>query len=102
MTVRLHRPGALWYYGLLRDKVTRLDIWRTTYFHVLKGGPQAVVEWFRGSGLRPYLDALDEVERADFLARYRGGDRKPPIRLFPTAPCCYRFHGCSSWRHARA
>jgi trans-aconitate 2-methyltransferase len=70
--VRLHRPGALWYYGALREKVTRLDIWRTTYFHVLKGGPGAVVEWFRGSGLRPYLDALEGAERAYFLARYEG------------------------------
>jgi trans-aconitate 2-methyltransferase len=68
--VRLHRPGPLWYYGALRERATRLDIWRTTYFHVLKGGPGAIVEWFRGSGLRPYLDALEGAERADFLARY--------------------------------
>jgi trans-aconitate 2-methyltransferase len=71
--VRLHRPGAAWYFGALRDRVTRLDIWRTTYFHVLPGGPPAIVEWFKGSGLRPYLDALTASERADFLARYQEG-----------------------------
>jgi trans-aconitate 2-methyltransferase len=69
-SVRLHRPGAGWYYGELRDKAGRIDLWRTTYFHVLAGGPAAVVEWFKGSGLRPYLDALKDAERADFLARY--------------------------------
>ncbi|MEA2946032.1 MAG: trans-aconitate 2-methyltransferase, partial [Alphaproteobacteria bacterium] len=67
---RLHRNGALWYFGALREKATRVDIWRTTYFHVLHGGPNAVVEWFKGSALRPYLDALNESERAEFLARY--------------------------------
>ena len=30
-----------------------------------------MVEWFKGSGLRPYLGALGEGECADFLRRYR-------------------------------
>jgi trans-aconitate 2-methyltransferase len=68
---RLHRNGALWYFGALREEATHLDIWRTTYFHVLHGGSNAVVEWFKGSALRPYLDALNESERAEFLARYQ-------------------------------
>jgi len=33
-------------------------------------GPGAVVEWFKGSGLRPYLEPLDAAGRAEFLARY--------------------------------
>ncbi len=60
------------YYGLLKAVCSRVDIWRTTYFHVLEGA-DAIVEWFRGSGLRPFLQALDEAGRADFLARYRAG-----------------------------
>jgi trans-aconitate 2-methyltransferase len=68
--VRFHRHDANWYWGLLREHVTRLDIWRTTYFHPLAGA-HAIVEWFKGSGLRPFLDRLEsESERADFLARY--------------------------------
>ena len=60
------------YYGILKAVCSRVDIWRTTYFHVLEN-TDAIVEWFKGSGLRPYLQALDEPGRADFLARYRAG-----------------------------
>ena len=47
------------------------DVWRTTYSHVLPGGTDAVVEWFKGSGLRPFLDRLDAAESIEYLARYR-------------------------------
>ena len=62
-----------WYYGVLRPHCSRLDVWRTTYHHVLPGGADAVVEWFKGSGLRPFLAPLDEAERAEYLRRYRAG-----------------------------
>ncbi len=62
-----------WYYRVLRTGCSRVDVWRTTYHHVLPGGAGAVVEWFKGSGLRPFLAPLDEAERAGFLARYRAG-----------------------------
>jgi len=63
-------PDATWYYTRLRTVASQVDIWRTTYHHILTGGSSAVVEWFKGSGLRPYLDALTETERTDFLDRY--------------------------------
>jgi trans-aconitate 2-methyltransferase len=61
---------AAWYYALLKPLCARVDIWRTTYHHVLPGGAAAVVEWFKGSGLRPYLAPLDTAEQARFHARY--------------------------------
>ena len=58
------------YYRILKAVCSRVDVWRSTYFHVLDG-TDAIVEWFKGSGLRPYLQALDAAGQADFLARYR-------------------------------
>ncbi|MFO1059655.1 MAG: methyltransferase domain-containing protein [Dongiaceae bacterium] len=46
-----------------------LDIWETEYLHVLTG-PDPVVEWTKGTGLRPYLDRLEGAERQGFLAAY--------------------------------
>jgi trans-aconitate 2-methyltransferase len=61
---------AEWYYQLLRPVATRTDLWRTTYYHALAGGAAAIVEWFKGSGLRPFLEPLDDAERSAYLARY--------------------------------
>jgi trans-aconitate 2-methyltransferase len=58
------------YYGILQPHCDRIDIWRTVYHHPL-AGPDAIVEWFESSGLRPFLEPLDEGQRAEFLARYR-------------------------------
>ena len=47
------------------------DVWETTYLPVLQG-PDAVVRWVTGTGLRPYLQALgSDAEREEFLADYR-------------------------------
>jgi trans-aconitate 2-methyltransferase len=59
-----------WYYDLLRPLCSRVNVWRTTYYHSLKGS-DAIAEWFKGSGLRPFLAALDESEREPYLDRYR-------------------------------
>ncbi|MDQ3599604.1 MAG: trans-aconitate 2-methyltransferase, partial [Pseudomonadota bacterium] len=46
-----------------------VDVWRTTYHHPLAGSA-AVVEWFKGSALRPFLAPLTESERNAFLDEY--------------------------------
>ena len=58
------------YYRWLRPLSTSLDIWQTTYVHPLDG-IEAIVDWFRGSALRPFLAPLSPSERQEFLARYR-------------------------------
>lgn len=64
-------PPARVYYDSLRPVAARLDIWRTTYHHVLRGA-EAIVEFVRATGLRPFLDPLSEAERAEFIAAYTG------------------------------
>jgi trans-aconitate 2-methyltransferase len=69
------------YYAWLKPLSARLDIWQTTYVHPLPG-VGAVVDWFRGSGLRPFLNPLDECEREQFIARYMQG----LADAYPTEP----------------
>lgn len=57
------------YYNLLKPACSDLDIWETSYIHPLDG-PEEIARWFEGSGLRPFLELLDDTERANFLARY--------------------------------
>jgi trans-aconitate 2-methyltransferase len=63
----LPAPGG--YYDAMRPISMRLDIWHTIYNHVLDDAA-AVVEWIKGSGLRPFLDPLEAPERKLFLAEY--------------------------------
>ncbi len=63
----LGTPGA--YYDLLVGEAARVDVWHTFYQHPMDG-PGAIVEWFKGTSLRPFLDPLDAATRAAFLAAY--------------------------------
>lgn len=57
------------YLDLLLPLAADVDLWRTTYFHVLDG-LDPVVQWFLGSFLRAFLSRLDEADGADFVAQY--------------------------------
>jgi len=62
-------PNVGAYYDLLRPLSANIDIWHTVYNHVM-AGPEAIVEWFKGSALRPFLSALDANLQAGYLAAY--------------------------------
>ena len=69
-TQRIARESIDWYYRHLKPLCTRVDVWRTVYYHPLAGGAKDVVEWFKGSSLRPLLAPLNAMEREDFLIEY--------------------------------
>ena len=57
------------YFDLLAPAASSLDMWETEYVHVLEGD-RPVLEWIKGTWLRPLLAALDGEERAGFESRY--------------------------------
>ena len=57
------------YAALLLPCVAAVDAWATVYEHVLEGG-DPVLEWVKGTTLRPYLDALGP-EAEPFVETYR-------------------------------
>lgn len=63
----LPKPGG--YYDALRPLCSRLEVWHTIYNHVLDDAT-AIVEWVKGTGLRPFLDPLELPERKAYLAAY--------------------------------
>jgi trans-aconitate 2-methyltransferase len=66
---RGHLPDPETYYDMLRPVCSRIDIWHTVYNHVLDG-PEAIVEWFKGSALRPILKTLSSAQAEEFLKDY--------------------------------
>jgi trans-aconitate 2-methyltransferase len=58
------------YYDILGPHTSNLDIWETTYLHVLQG-EDPVVEWTKGSILGPLLELLDGEQVPVFLDSYR-------------------------------
>ena len=73
-------PAPSAYYDLLKPLCRRLDIWHTVYNHPLAGA-DAVVDWVKATGLRPFTDPLEAEERAAFLADYtaRVARAYPPL-----------------------
>ena len=59
------------YYDILKNHTASVDMWETTYFHLLEG-EDPVVEWTKGSILRPLLSLLDKADIEVFLEDYRG------------------------------
>jgi len=69
------------YHNLLKPHCRQLDIWHTAYYHVLDGA-QGIVDFVRTTGLRPYLDPLDEAMRAQFVSIYSAG----LVKAYPEMP----------------
>lgn len=66
-------PAA--YAELLMAAGLEVDVWETTYLHVLSGD-DPVLEWVRGTGLRPVLAALSPSDAAEFEAEYAAALRE--------------------------
>ena len=81
--VRLNRQSTdpAQYVDLLSRAGLEVDAWETTYLHVLHGD-DPVVEWYKGSGLRPVIAALPPDLAGEFLAQFRAR----MAEAYPAAP----------------
>lgn len=66
---KLDLPSVERYYESLRALGALVDIWETTYHHVLSG-PDPVLDWVRGTALVPYLSALQGHDVEAFTDAY--------------------------------
>lgn len=69
------------YLDLLARAGLEVDAWETTYLHVLHG-EDPVLEWYRGTGLRPVLARLEPEQAQEFMADYARLTRE----AYPAAP----------------
>jgi trans-aconitate 2-methyltransferase len=85
------QPGCIkpltWYVGELLEHDCEVNAWQTTYVHVLPGD-NPVLEWIKGSALRPLLEKLNSAEANDFLQELGGRlrseyPRNRGLTLFP-------------------
>jgi trans-aconitate 2-methyltransferase len=69
----VHEPP--FYYDLLAQHARRIHLWTTEYLHVLPN-VEAIADWYRSTGLRPFLQALaDDGQREQFVRDYVAGLR---------------------------
>jgi trans-aconitate 2-methyltransferase len=60
-----------WHVRCLQALGLEVNAWKTTYYHILSGD-DPVLEWLKGTGLRPLLARLNEQQTEDFLQELGG------------------------------
>jgi trans-aconitate 2-methyltransferase len=73
---------ARFYYEGLAPLAAEVDLWETTYVHVLPGH-QALVDWMESTGMRPYLARLADPEAQ---ARFKGIVLELCRTAYPASP----------------
>lgn len=61
-----HNYDAFGYYNVLCNKFKDIKIWCSDYYHIVNNVSD-IISWYKGSGLRPYLDVLSDNDKTNFL-----------------------------------
>ncbi len=61
-----HNMNQEEYYNTLTKNLKNITIWQSNYYHIVE--KNMIIEWYKGSGLRPYLDVLNKIEQKEFLS----------------------------------
>ena len=67
--LRTELLGIGGYYDLLAPLAAQVDVWHTIYQHPMASAA-AIVEWVRGTGLKPFVDRLPAALQSSYLAEY--------------------------------
>ena len=54
------------YFDVLSNTSNDFEIWETTYCHRMPNY-ESIIEWYKGTGLRPYLEQLTESDADNFI-----------------------------------
>lgn len=73
--------SAAWYVDVLSRLGFTVGLWETIYYQMLTG-PDAVLEWMKGTTLRPMFSRLNLDDQKEFLSLYGGKLR----RAYPSGP----------------
>jgi len=63
------------YYNICAKLSDTLTLWQTDYVHVMQDH-DAILNWYKSTGLKPYLEQLDEPRKAEFEADILAGIRE--------------------------
>ncbi|MCM1115007.1 MAG: methyltransferase domain-containing protein [Clostridium sp.] len=53
------------YFDILFDISSDFSMWKTIYHHRLPS-QESIVEWYKSTGLKPYLEQLDDADKKEF------------------------------------
>lgn len=65
-----HSHNAAWYVQIFSQLGLHVHAWETTYMQVLQG-VNPILEWVKGTALRPVLTALEPSLQPEFLEKYQ-------------------------------
>lgn len=54
------------YFDLLSELTNDFRIWETTYYYIMPSY-ESIAEWYKGTGMRPYLKQLPEEDRGEYI-----------------------------------
>ncbi|MBO2515773.1 MAG: trans-aconitate methyltransferase [Clostridiales bacterium] len=77
------------YFDILSGQTGEFSLWRTVYMHRMPSH-ESIMDWYRGTGMRPYLDRLNETDAAEYEKDVLAEVRKAyPVQ--PNGEILFRF-----------